>query len=635
MCGIAGIFDLERRPTRSDLEPMVAIQRHRGPDAAGFLNEGPLAMGMRRLSIIDLPGGDQPIFNEDRSVAIVFNGEIFNYIELRNDLFRRGHNFRTKGDTEVLVHLYEEYGLDMMEKLNGMFAFAIWDSRNQQVLLARDRMGVKPLYYGRQGSRWYFASELKCLLTQNRLRDALTLDEDAIADFLRLGYVPRDASAYRGIHKLLPGHSLLLNSSGGAVRKWWDLAAQLPAEESREQQCQAIEHWFDEAVQLRMRSDVPVASFLSGGLDSSLVTITAQRLSQLPINTYTIGFEHAEFDEMPYARAVARQERTHHQERIVQPCHAVNILPLLLWHMDEPMGDSSIIPNFLVSQMAAENVKVCLSGLGGDELFGGYARYAEPPVGRIRRIFSNTPRVAGVLTRWVDPWSHSHAEELRIASGPQQSWRSYLHRLQTFDSSALDSLGFPAIGRTEAIIEDLWNRYPGTDPVGRRQFVDQHTYLPDEILALTDRMSMANALEVRVPFMDYRLVRYSQSISAARKQANNDFKIALKDALGRRCPPEILNRPKWGFDTPLKRWVSQPEVFAQLQAIERGECVRQGLLRAEAVHELTANPQSAANSARKVWNLLVLEVWMRVRERMAPPTETLQELLEVEACAVH
>jgi len=627
MCGIAGIFDPLVNPKREQLAPMVAIQSHRGPDAEGLWVSGSIALGMRRLSIIDLAGGDQPIFNEDGSIAVVFNGEIYNYVELRKDLIARGHRFRTSSDTETLVHLYEERGIDMLPALNGMFAFAIWDRRRSRVFLARDRMGIKPLYYAQSGSRWFFASELKCLLTQREVnRD---LDLDSLADFLRLSYIPRESTPYRAVHKLLPGHSLVIDADGANMQQWWNLA-DLGSCDGRESE---LERMFTDSVKLRMRSDVPVASFLSGGLDSSLVTILAQEQAPNPIHTFTLQFEHTEFDETPYARAVAEQAHTDHRERIASPRHAIEHLPRLLWHMDEPMGDSSIIPNDLISRFAAEYVKVCLSGLGGDELFGGYSRYLDPGKGRIRRLFTPAPGAAGMLLPLVAPWSFSWAEELRMASDPSMEWRSYLNRLQVFHSHSLETIGFPAFGRTESIIEDLWNRYPGRDPVSRRQFIDQHTYLPDQILALTDRMSMANSLEVRVPFLDYRLVRFSQGLTSVQKQTAEDFKIFLKSALGRKCPPSILNRPKWGFDTPLKQWVGQPELFEHIRQLPDGECVRSGLLRESAVREMTESPSAARNAARRVWNLLVLEVWLRVRGESSAPAESLEELLEPE-CAI-
>ncbi len=605
---------------------MVDIQFHRGPDAGGFLVQGPLAMGMRRLSIIDLAGGDQPIFSEDGSVGVVMNGELFNYVELREWLIEHGHRFSTKSDTEVLVHLYEEQGPAFLPKLNGMFAFALWDRKSRSVLLARDRMGVKPLYYARLGSRWLFASEIKSLLTQKDLDTELDLD--ALADYLRLGYIPREATPYLCVRKLLPGHYLLIRNDRAEDRAWWDLTA-IPAgtvKTGESSERQLIEE-FDDAVKLRMRSDVPVASFLSGGLDSSLITITAQRESSVPMRTFAMGFEHSEFNELPFASAAARCAGTQHTELLASVQDAVEKVPLLLWHMDEPMGDSSIIPNYLISRMAAEHVKVCLSGLGGDELFGGYSRYIDPGAGRIRRIFQYAPGAARRLAPIVDRHNYAWAEELRLAGNPDMAWRSYLHKLQIFDARSLENVGFPATGRAEETIATLWMKYPGTDSISRRQFIDQNTYLPDQILAVTDRMSMAASLEVRVPFMDYRLVRFAQRVSGGLKQNSNDFKILLKKTLGQRCPPEILNRPKWGFDTPLRRWVQQPGLYDLIRRLPEGTAVKEGLLKAEGVRGLVQDQQTISRNARRVWNLFVLDVWLQVHKRLEPPRETLSELL--------
>jgi len=626
MCGIAGIFDLRIPPRLEDIKPMVNIQSHRGPDADGFLVDGPVALGMRRLSIIDLAGGDQPIFNEDRSVSVVMNGELFNYVELRNWLCNRGHKFSTKSDTEVLVHSYEDLGPELLPKLNGMFAFALWDKKSRSLLLARDRMGVKPLYYARVGSRWLFASELKALLTQNGVDTELDLD--SIADFLRLSYIPQEATPYLGVRKLLPGHYLYIRGEQFEERAWWNLA-DLPAERDADERAMARELTadFDDAVKLRMRSDVPVASFLSGGLDSSLVTITAQRLSSVPMRTFAMGFEHSEFNELPFAASVARQAGTRHTEISASVQDAIEKLPQLLWHMDEPIGDSSIIPNYLISRGAAEHVKVCLSGLGGDELFGGYARYTDPEVGRIRKIFQHVPPLARGLAPLVDRRNFYWAEELRLAGDPSMGWRSYLHKIQILDSRALENLGFPASGRAEKTIEALWSKYPGSDTVSRRQFVDQQTYLPDQILAITDRMSMAASLEVRVPFMDYRLVRFTQRVPGSLKQNAREFKILLKKVLGQRCPPEILSRPKWGFDTPLRFWVQQPGLCDLIRALPEGTAVKRGLFNPEAIRTLVHDPETVSRNARRVWNLLMLDVWLQVHRRGAAPSETLSELL--------
>lgn len=627
MCGIAGILDFERPPSRADVEPMVSILRHRGPDADGFLVDGPLAMGMRRLSIIDLARGDQPIFNEDRTVGVIFNGEIYNYVELRDDLLKKGHRFSTGSDTEVLVHLYEDSGPAFLDRLNGMFGFALWDAKRRALLLARDRMGVKPLYYARVGSRWLFASELKAILTQPGVsRD---LEADALADYLRFSYIPGEATPYRAVHRLLPGHFLLIEPERHTLKAWWDLAAEWEGDVSTEPDdlCGRLLSTFDDAVKLRMRSDVPVASFLSGGIDSSLITLTAQRECDQPLQTFTVAFEQSAFDERGYAREVAGLGGTEHRELSASPADAVQQLPLLVWHLDEPIADSSIIPNYLISRFAAERVKVCLSGLGGDELFGGYPRYRMRAPGRIRRAFGPVPGAAGALAPLVSPWHSAWGEELRLASDSSLAWRDYLHLLEVFDTGALERLGFPAEGRGEETIESLWNRYPGSDPVGRRQFIDQHTYLPDQILALTDRMSMANSLEVRVPFMDFRLVRLAQRIPTALKQVNGDYKIALKRALGSRLPPNLLNRPKWGFDTPLGSWVGGPAIFEALQALRTGALVGQGLISRAAVRSLVSSREGASARARRVWSLLILEVWLRVRGRASAPQESLTELL--------
>ena len=628
MCGIAGIFDLNRPPRMEDVKPMVDIQSHRGPDADGFFVNGALAMGMRRLSIIDLAGGDQPIFNEDKSLAVVMNGELFNYIELREYLIGKGHRFATKSDTEILVHLYEEHGPSLLSKLNGMFAFALWNRKARSLLLARDRMGVKPLYYAQVGSRWLFASELKSILTQKGVNTQLDLE--AIADFLRIGYIPREATPYIGVRKLLPGHYLYLNADRADERAWWDLSALAagPSNEGESSESQRrLTEDFDDAVKIRMRSDVPVASFLSGGLDSSLITLTAQTQSSVPMRTFAMGFEHSEFNELPYASSVARRAGTEHAELLASVHDAVEKLPLLLWHMDEPMGDSSIIPNYLISSMAAKYVKVCLSGLGGDELFGGYSRYVDGDAGKIRKIFRFAPALARMLAPKVDRHNYSWAEELRLAGNPDMAWRAYLHKLQIWDARSLETIGFPAAGRVESTISSLWQQYPGADSISRRQFIDQSTYLPDQILAVTDRMSMAASLEVRVPFMDYRLVRYTQKVPGSLKQNRHDFKILLKKTLGQRCPPEILNRPKWGFDTPLRRWVQQPGLHELIRTLPEGAAVKEGLFKADAIRELVRDPQTVSRHARRVWNLFVLDVWLQVHNRLTPPTETLSELL--------
>jgi len=341
-----------------------------------------------------------------------------------------------------------------------------------------------------------------------------------------------------------------------------------------------------------------------------------------------MGFADTRYDEAPHARDIAKYVGADHHEMYFSDADLTGIVPLLASIYDEPFADSSAIPTSLIARFAREHVAVVLSGDGGDELFGGYSRYMDPGTGRIRRVFQHAPAAAKTLAPIVDRYNYPWAEELRLASSPSMAWRSYLHRLQIFDARALQNLGFPAAGHAEETIETLWNKYPGTDNVSRRQFIDQHTYLPDQILALTDRMSMANSLEVRVPFMDYRLVRFTQRVPGSLKQnSHGEFKILLKKTLGQRCPPKILRRPKWGFDTPLSRWVQQPALFDLIRGLPEGTAVKQGLFDAEGVRAFVQNPLTAGRQARRVWNMFVLEIWLQVHRRPSPPRETLSELV--------
>ena len=623
MCGIAGLYDPGRPPTPAELEPMVAILRHRGPDADGCLVAGPVALGMRRLSIIDLVSGDQPVHNEDGQISVVFNGEIYNYLELRAELIALGHRFATTGDTEVLVHGYESWGVELLERLNGMFALALYDGRARRLLLARDRMGVKPLYYAVLGSRVAFASEIKALLRHPGLD--LSWDSLAVADYLQFGYVPGDRTLFRGVRRLLPGHFAVVDGSGMRTFQWWNLAEVWERAASLGQQsAEELAELFDDAVRLRMRSDVPVAAFLSGGFDSSVVSLTAQAMTTRPIRAYTVGFDEPLFDERPYASAVASAGGMDHHTVMADPGHALDQLSAITWFLDEPVNDSAVLPAFLVSRRAALDVKVCLSGLGGDELFGGYSRYFRRRPGRIRRIFHAAPAVAGALApalRWRAPlW----AEELRIASDDSLLWRSYLQELQVFDSVQRARLGLSDTGRGEAIIEKLWNRYPGQDWVGRRQFVDQQTYLPDQILALTDRLSMASSLEVRTPFMDYRLVALAAGVSGEHKQIGGIFKILLREALGHRLPLEARHRPKWGFDSPLPLWLRRADLASALTRVPRALA---DWFEPRATETLVAEANRTGLYARHVWGLLTLAVWRRVYRFPQQPDTPLAEIL--------
>jgi len=624
MCGVAGIYDPKMHPTKEELRPMVHIMEHRGPDSEGTMLKGPVAFGMRRLSIIDLDTGDQPISNSDQSVTVICNGEIYNYIELKQELLVKGYVFKTKADTEVLVHLFSEYGHEMLDRLNGMFAFAIWDENKQTLFIARDRMGIKPLYYTQTGDRFLFASELKSLLTQSDAERVL--NPNAISDYLRLGYIPQEATPYKDIYKLLPGHYLKINAEHVQNVQWWDLK-KIHSEKEKTQP--DFDHRtvqsFDESIKLRMRSDVPVASFLSGGLDSSLISATASKMSPINFHTYNVKFDDAVFDESPFADLVAKQNETDHHQLKVSTSDILDQLPLLLWHMDEPNADSAIIPNYLVSKYAAENVKVCLSGLGGDELFGGYSRYIDKPLGPYRKLLARLPVLAKLLLPLVKIINPKYANRIYPFTGKQNQWRTYLNQIQLFDTETLEKMGLQETGDAEDLIRKLWDEYPKDDSIGRRQFIDQHTYLPDQILALTDRMSMAVSLEVRVPFLDHRLLMQAAQIPGINKQsASGDFKMWLKKHLGERVPQEISNRKKWGFSSPLENWISNPSLEKIIAQLPEYLSI---VLNPKFVSKLVANKQDPRYH-NMMWRLLVLAVWLRVADLNKLPDQTIDKIFE-------
>lgn len=618
MCGIAGIYNTKKAISSNALSSMLDIITHRGPDDAGTYEVDSISMGMRRLSIIDVSGGHQPIFNEDESIVVIMNGELFNYIEVRDDLIKKGHTFRTQSDTEILVHLYEEYGTDFLHLLNGMFAFAIWDTVKKQLFIARDRMGIKPLYYSYDGTELLFGSELKSIttLTQN-----FTISKDAIADYLRYAYVSAERTPIEGVYKLLPGHALICNSNGLDTIKWWDLKEEAANNDYLDSNnlIEQVKDIFDDAVRIRMRSDVPVASFLSGGLDSSLTTALASKYSDIKLKTYNVKFEQTQFDETSYAKEVAERYGTEFIQVEAKINDALEILPLLMWHLDEPIADSAAIPNYLVSALATKNVKVCLSGLGGDELFGGYGRYAYLK-GRVERKFSGLPQVAGFFSKFVT--NNYINKQLKYAANPDNMWSKYLQTVQILPENSIAGSGLKGDSYYKDRFQDLWMEYPLDNYTGRCQYVDMHTYLPDQILAITDKMSMATSLESRVPFLDYRLIQLSLAIPDYLKQNENEFKIILKKALGDKVPDSILNRPKWGFDAPFSNWLQMDSMVAILKQLPE---LLSDYLSPDYIASMVTDKATIKSNARILWAMLTLAVWLKVYKEPSPPTKTLTE----------
>ncbi len=553
MCGIYGALSTDpRRPVPGDLlERMAHVLAHRGPDGGGTHVDGPFGMGMCRLSIIDLAGGDQPISNEDGSVWVVFNGEIYNYRELTTDLTARGHRFATASDTEVLVHLYEEYGERCVEPLRGMFAFAIWDAPHRQLLLARDRLGIKPLYYAATPDGLLFGSELKALVQSPWLEPRL--DHGGLAAYLQYGYVPDPLSILKGVTKVPPGHTLTIRSGcPGAPRRYWDLTAHFKVPATPGSEAQAAEDlWrrLEGAVRYHMVSDVPVGAFLSGGVDSTAVVSIMARSTSRPIKTFSVGFREDRYNELPYARQVAQVYGTEHHELVVEP-NDLKVLEDILSSFDEPFADSSAIPTYLVSHLARQHVKVVLSGDGGDELFAGYDRYAVDHRRRHIGLLGDL-HLGGPL--------RALSTLLPVGGGRNTLYNLSLPRLERY----IDSISlFPRPALHDILAADTPRVDIGhladhdLDGLSQLQDLDIKTYLPGDILTKVDRMSMANSLEARVPLLDHPLVEFACAIPPGLRLRAGISKYLFKRVLVGRVPGEVLTRPKQGFAVPLESWFS-------------------------------------------------------------------------------
>jgi asparagine synthase (glutamine-hydrolysing) len=554
VCGIYGAFSTDaQRPIQADLLDRSAhVLAHRGPDGGGRHLAGPFGMGMRRLSIIDLAGGDQPISNEDGSVWVVFNGEIYNYRELTADLIARGHRFATSSDTEVVVHLYEEYGERCVEPLRGMFAFAIWDQPRQELLLGRDRLGIKPLYYAATPDGFVFGSELKALVQSPWLRPRL--DRRGLAAYLEYGYVPDPLSILEGVAKVPPGHTITVRSGRPASpRRYWQATTYFKPAVTPESETQAAEDlWrkLEDAVRFHMVSDVPVGAFLSGGVDSSAVVSIMTRLSGRPIKTFSVGFQEDRYNELPHARKVAEVYGTEHHELLVEP-NDLKVLDELLSSFDEPFADSSAIPTYLVSRLARQHVKVVLSGDGGDELFAGYDRYVVDHRRRHLGLFGDLGFGAPLRALSAILPVGGGKNTLRNLSLPRL--QRYIHAISLFPRQALrDVMADGEVARVD--IASLANL--DLDALSQLQDLDLKTYLPGDILTKVDRMSMANSLEARVPLLDHPLVEFACALPPDFRLRGGKTKHLLKRALAGRVPADVLTRPKQGFAVPLESWFS-------------------------------------------------------------------------------
>jgi asparagine synthase (glutamine-hydrolysing) len=568
MCGICGIFEYARRTDiRADVvERMNQTMLHRGPDDGGVFVGPGIGLGHRRLSIIDLAGGHQPMSNEDGTIWVLLNGEIYNYPELRQELLERGHKFATKSDTEAIVHLYEDYAESCFSKLRGMFSIAIWDSRKRKLVLARDRVGKKPLFYSADKDRIIFGSELKALLTTDSL--SREIDESAVSDYFSFGYIPAPKTIYRAVRKVLPGHYIVATASGIRESCYWDLSFQEVQEQSEADWCDRLLEELCEATRIRLMSDVPLGAFLSGGIDSSSIVALMSRLMNRPVTTCSIGFKEKKYDEAQYALQVSRLWSTDHHEEKVQP-NAIEAVDKLAWHYDEPFADSSAIPTFYVSRIARRHVTVALGGDGGDESFAGYRRYkldhyenrlrAHLPAslrrGLFRRLASLYPPLA-----WAPRVFRAKATFESLARSPLEGYFNSISYFRPADKARLFTRDFQnRLSGYDSIdvLRHYYDRADTDDLLSKIQYVDIKTYLTDDILTKVDRASMAVSLEVRAPMLDHKFLELAAGIPSSLKLRQGTSKYILKKAVEPLLPRNILHRPKQGFAIPLDVWFRQ------------------------------------------------------------------------------
>lgn len=620
MCGIAGIVGADRSDVveAADIHRMCQTIVHRGPDDEGIHVQGHVGLGMRRLSIIDLSTGHQPIHNEDETVWIVFNGEIYNFPQLRSELKSCGHRFYTNTDTEIIVHLYEDLGSECVQKLRGMFAFALWDHRRQRLLLARDRFGKKPLHYALNAGRLLFGSEIKALLA---VAPELTeVDLRGLLHFFYFGYIPDPLTAFSPIKKLPPGHLLEFADGQVQVREYWDLPAYGVYEPRSEEEClEELEHRLAEAVRIRLISDVPLGALLSGGVDSSVIVALMARASSTQVKTFSIGFDKQDFNEADHARLVARKFGTEHHEFFVEP-NIEQTLDHLTRSLEEPFGDASIVPTYHVSCLARQHVKVALAGDGGDELFAGYDRYMSYLRLRSRPL----------LPARFGQWYRDHIHPLLPAEcfGRRSLFNlslplreRYLDTNSVFPAGvrerSLFSAGFLSWADTQTSPYVSYRHYLErdllSDPLSEVLYLDSKTYLPADILTKVDRMSMATSLEVRAPLLDHELGEWVAQLSSCWKLRLGEPKYILKklaERLG--VPREVLYRKKQGFAMPLIHWFRKQPAPPLLDILLEPKTIQRGYFNEQAVRRrLQEHRTGLRDRSWEIWNLLVFELWHR------------------------
>jgi asparagine synthase (glutamine-hydrolysing) len=622
MCGICGIvsFQPDKPLEKFILERMNHSLYHRGPDDEGYYQDAQASLAMRRLSIIDLHTGQQPISNETGDIWVVYNGEIYNFKEVRTALEQRGHAFKTQTDTEIIIHAYEEYGDACVKHFNGMFAIALWDARRRRLFLARDRVGIKPLYYWAGRDKLVFASELKALILHPDVPRRTNLA--ALDLFLTLEYIPAPHTIYEGIFKLLPGHTLVVEHGKLNITQYWDVPFQ-PVSQSEAECAEALSGLINEAVRMRLISDVPLGAFLSGGIDSStIVGFMSQNMSE-PVQTFSIGFEDDTYDEVSYANAVAKHFGTNHHVEVLQPDIA-SLVEQLVPHHDEPFADTSIFPTYLVSKLASQNVKVVLSGDGGDELFAGYDTYLAE---KMDRYYGYLPgvlrkRVLPKFAKWLPPQPAKkgliNKVKRMVEGGALDPSLQHTRWMIFLNSAEKDSLYQADLRATlnDQLTADYFGSYfekaNRLDSLAQQQYVDIKTYLADDILTKVDRMSMAVSIEARVPLLDYRIVEFALNLPAQMKLNGSRTKSILRNAVKGLVPDLVLEKPKQGFSIPMKHWLGTSLKPMMLDLLSKDSIHQHGYFDHQIVSKwIEEHLDGHANHSHRLWPLMVFEIWRR------------------------
>lgn len=622
MCGICGIysFNVLTPESESIVRKMNSVQIHRGPDDEGYYRDRKIALGMRRLSIIDLVTGHQPISNESGEIWVIFNGEIYNFRELRQELEKKGHHFRTSSDTEVLIHLYEEKGENFLSFLNGMFAIALWDKKNEIFILARDRLGIKPLHYTIVDQHLFFSSEIKSLLQVDFPKD---LNYDALLQYFTFEYIPAPNTIFKQIQKILPGHKLTIRNNKLKIERYWDVTflpdSNLP--KNKKDLASEIQERLKDSVHKRLVSDVPLGVFLSGGIDSSSITALMSSLIPGKVKTFSIGFKEESFNELEYARLVSSLYGTEHREFVVESSLVKDLVPRLIEYLDEPLADASIIPTYIISKLARQHVKVALSGDGGDELFAGYDTYRAY---KIASIYRKVPKLFrdGIIKNLVSTLPASKKrlsfefKAKKFISGidfpPEIAniiwWGAY-------NPSLVTNLLAPKVkartkGDAFSPVSFHLESCRSSDMLSRLEYLDLKLYLQDDLLVKVDRMSMANSLEIRVPFLDHNFVKLAASIPSSLKLKGFKSKFILKKAMTSLLPREILFRKKIGFDIPLGIWIRKELREFVGDILSSSSLKKHGFFNTGLIETLLKEHFDGKHNHRQLlWPLIIFQFW--------------------------